>query len=72
MSAIPLEITRHKVARGHVEKNGRLQIAIRMDEDVFEGVHALAQARNISFASQVRILLQDGLNRAAGAREVAA
>lgn len=71
MTAIPLEMTRHKVARGFLEKNGRLQVAVRMDETLFEAVHKLAQAKNISFAAQVRILLRDGMDRIDAARETA-
>lgn len=71
MSTIPLETTRHRVARGTVEKNGRLQVACRFDEETFEQIHTLAAASNISFASQIRILVRGSLNRLAAKREVA-
>lgn len=63
MSAIPIETTRHKVARGTVEANGRLQVACRFDEDTFDGVNRLAHAHNISFASMIRVLVCESLNR---------
>lgn len=71
MTAIPLEMTRHPVARGFADKNGRMQVAVRMDETLFEAVHTLAASKNISFASQVRVLLRDGLDRIDAARETA-
>ncbi len=67
MSAIPLERTRHPVARGFTDRFGRQQVGVRMDEEMFEAVHTLAQAKNISFAAQVRLLLADGLKRAGAA-----
>lgn len=72
LSAIPIETTRQKhAARGFADKNGRMQVAVRMDEDTLEAIHTLAQAQNISFAAQVRLFLSAGLKLRAAAREVA-
>jgi hypothetical protein len=65
MSMIPLERTRHPVARGFTDKHGRIQVGVRMEEDTFEAIHALAQSKNISFAAQVRLLLREGIKRSA-------
>lgn len=69
MSAIPIEAARRRVAHGTFEKNGRLQVACRFDEETFEQIHALAAASNISFASQIRILVRGSLNRLAARLE---
>lgn len=61
MSMIRVERTRHPVARGYTDKYGRMQVGVRMEEDLFEAIHVLAQSKNISFATQVRLLLRGGL-----------
>lgn len=51
------------LARG-VARGGRRQCVIKMDQDQFEEVRALAEAEGISMAQQLRLLIEWGLEAA--------
>jgi hypothetical protein len=62
MSRIPAQSPPHRgVARGSVDTTGRLMVACRFDEALFEAIYCAAASQNISFAEQVRRLCLVGL-----------
>lgn len=48
-------------ARGVVLSNGQRQVVIKMMQDQFDEVRALAVADNVSMAEQLRLLIEWGL-----------
>lgn len=52
---------RRNTAIGSVDPAGRLTVACRFDEELFEEIRGMAVANGVAFAEQVRRLVRCGL-----------
>lgn len=52
------------VAVGTIDRHGRMQVAVRFDEEMFEVIRVLAENNGRSFAEQVRVMCRVVINSA--------
>lgn len=56
------DMTRRKRAKGKLDPQGRVIIACRFEDELFDEISMYAAAKNISVAAMIRMLVRKGLN----------
>lgn len=60
---VPARLGRKNTATGSLDESGRLTVACRFDNEMFQEIRGMARGNGVSFAEQVRRLVSCGLQQ---------